>query len=69
VGEGAWQARGGEREGPAERGGGSAETAAEVMAEVERKETYDVTATLRLLRLLVKYGELVDDLFAANVSG
>jgi hypothetical protein len=33
------------------------------LSAVERKETYDVTATLRLLRLLVKYGEVMDDLF------
>ena len=38
------------------------------LSAVERKETYDVTATLRLLRLLVKYGEVMDDLFATNVE-
>ena len=49
-------------------GKGGSGSASGVISEVERKETYDVTATLRLLRLLVKYGESLDDLFLANID-
>jgi len=49
-------------------GKGVSGPASGVISEVERRETYDVTATLRLLRLLVKYGESLDDLFVANID-